>query len=603
MWEAAKTTGIREVILFDTWICRYHRPFALGSVWPLGFGMKHFSMLRNRMLADPSFLFKVGTEAMGCDKYAENATKSWVVIDSCCATFAEVQKRGKDFWAEFELYAADLLVGVVVDIALVGMLAPYTRFGQPSISRGLVGRIQHACAALPSSVFEAERPGCRFSVKQRIATYFYKGVLYGSVGFGCGLIGQGIANAIMTAKRSKGLRQGDPISPYLFILGMEVLSALIRRAVQGNFITGCRLRGRGGVEMNVSHLLFADDTIIFCEDRKDHLTHLGWILAWFEAASGLRINLAKSCKVGSLPVKYLGLPLGARHKALSTWDGVEERMRRRLALWKRQYLSKGGRITLIKSTLASIPIYQMSIFRMPKSVVKRLEKLQRDFLWGGEARDVLWKKVIGVKHGLEGCGWRSKEVHGPFGVGVWKEILKETSWCWDNMKFKIFALAVCSNELVNEVWDPRLGQGRWNLRLSRDSNDWELVLIEDLLFLLRDIWLTPEEDSVLWKGGDFDIFQIRVAYNLLAAPNPLVFPGKNIWVDKVPTKVAFFAWEATWEKILTLDRALWEIAFALFGVQWVFPEKVKEALFCWRDPFVVYGVGLRCIGERSPLHF
>ena len=63
---------------------------------------------------------------------------------------------------------------------------------------------------------------------------------------------------------SKGLRQGDPISPYLFILGMEVLSALIRRAVQGNFISGCRLRGRGDAEIMVSHLLFADDTILFC---------------------------------------------------------------------------------------------------------------------------------------------------------------------------------------------------------------------------------------------------------------------------------------------------------------------------------------------------
>ena len=184
---------------------------------------------------------------------------------------------------------------------------------------------------------------------------------------------------------SKGLRQGDPISPYLFVLGMEVLSALIRRAVEGNIISGCRLRGRGGMEMNVSHLLFADDTIIFCEARKEHLTHLGWILAWFEAASGLRINLAKSelipigeiedieemaveldCRVGSLPVKYLGLPLGARHKALTMWDGVEERMRRRLALWKRHYLSKGGRITLIKSTLANIPSYQLSLFRMPQ---------------------------------------------------------------------------------------------------------------------------------------------------------------------------------------------------------------------------------------------
>lgn len=73
-----------------------------------------------------------------------------IVIDSVCATLAEIQKRGKDFWAEFELYAADLLVGIAVDIALVGMLAPYVRFGTPSLSKGLLGRWQRACAALPS---------------------------------------------------------------------------------------------------------------------------------------------------------------------------------------------------------------------------------------------------------------------------------------------------------------------------------------------------------------------------------------------------------------------------------------------------------------------
>ena len=61
---------------------------------------------------------------------------------------------------------------------------------------------------------------------------------------------------------SKGLCQEDPLSPYLFVLGMEVLSVLIRRVVDGGFILGCSLRGRGGMEMNVSHLLFADDTII-----------------------------------------------------------------------------------------------------------------------------------------------------------------------------------------------------------------------------------------------------------------------------------------------------------------------------------------------------
>ncbi|GMH12651.1 hypothetical protein Nepgr_014492 [Nepenthes gracilis] len=192
MLEAAKITGIRELIL-----TRYLD--VQGSAWPLGFLMRHCWMLRNRMLADPSFLFKVGTE---------------VIIDSCCATFAEVQKRGKDFWAEFELYLADVLVGIVVDIALVGMLAPYVRIGIPRVSKGFLGQVQHACGSLPSSVFEAERPGCRFSVKQRVAAYFYKGILYGSVGFGCGIVGQGIANLIMTAKRSiKKSDEDIPVPP------------------------------------------------------------------------------------------------------------------------------------------------------------------------------------------------------------------------------------------------------------------------------------------------------------------------------------------------------------------------------------------------------
>lgn len=194
MFEAAKSVGIRKLLLL-----RYLD--LQGSSWPLGFLMKSWAMLRNRMLADPSFLFKIGTE---------------IVIDSCCATLAEVQKRGKDFWAEFELYVADLLVGVVVNIALVGMLAPYVRIGQPSVSKGLLGHIQHAYGALPSSVFEAERPGCRFSVNQRIATYFFKGILYGSVGFACGIIGQGIANVIMTAKRSINKSEEDiPVPPLL----------------------------------------------------------------------------------------------------------------------------------------------------------------------------------------------------------------------------------------------------------------------------------------------------------------------------------------------------------------------------------------------------
>ncbi|KAF3780286.1 RETICULATA-RELATED 1 protein [Nymphaea thermarum] len=192
MLEAAKTVGIRKIIL-----SRYLD--LQGSVWPLGRAIQSCGMLRNRMLADPAFLFKVGTE---------------IVIDSSCATFAEVQKRGKDFWQEFELYLADLLVGVVVDIALVGMLAPYVRFGRPPVAKGFLGGIRRTCGALPSSVFEAERPGCRFSVQQRIGTYFYKGVMYASVGFACGIIGQGIANMVMTAKRQiKSSEHDIPVPP------------------------------------------------------------------------------------------------------------------------------------------------------------------------------------------------------------------------------------------------------------------------------------------------------------------------------------------------------------------------------------------------------
>ncbi|CAI0471183.1 unnamed protein product [Linum tenue] len=195
MLEAAKTEGIRKLLLF-----RYLELQGAGGI--LGFLMESCAILRNRMLADPSFLFKIGTE---------------IVIDTCCATFAEVQKRGKDFWAEFELYVADMLVGVVVNIALVGMLAPYARFGKLAASKGLLGQLQYAYAALPSSVFEAERPGCRFSTKQRLATYFFKaslGFMYGAVGFSCGIVGQGIANLIMTAKRSiKKSEEDVPVPP------------------------------------------------------------------------------------------------------------------------------------------------------------------------------------------------------------------------------------------------------------------------------------------------------------------------------------------------------------------------------------------------------
>ena len=180
---------------------------------------------------------------------------------------------------------------------------------------------------------------------------------------------------------------------------MEALSLLIQHAVEGNFLSSSRVAIRGGEGEVISHLFYADDTLLFCEPNKDQMKFMSWTLMWFEAMSGLRINLNKSeiiligpidnvvelalelgCGIGSFPISYLGLPLGASHKVIGVWDSVEERFQKMLASWKMQYISKGGRITLIRSTLSRLTIYYLSLFRVPQKICTRLERIQRQFL-------------------------------------------------------------------------------------------------------------------------------------------------------------------------------------------------------------------------------
>ena len=95
-------------------------------------------------------------------------------------------------------------------------------------------------------------------------------------------------------RSSRGLRQGDPLSPCLFILGMEAFSLLVDRAEERGFISGYKFKGRNGIERQITHMLFADDILVFCKDTKDQMAYLSWIFAWFEALSRLRISLDKS---------------------------------------------------------------------------------------------------------------------------------------------------------------------------------------------------------------------------------------------------------------------------------------------------------------------
>ncbi|KAA0034017.1 LINE-1 retrotransposable element ORF2 protein [Cucumis melo var. makuwa] len=200
-------------------------------------------------------------------------------------------------------------------------------------------------------------------------------------------------------KANRGLRQGDPLSPFLFVIAMDYLSRLLSHLESTGAIKGVCLAN----DCNISHILFADDILLFVEDNDLYLNNLRMAISLFEKASGLKINLTKSVMVPvnvswpralecasswdischTLPLTYLGVPLGGNPKSKLFLRNIEDRIQKKLSNWKYAHISKGGRLTLIKSTLSSLPIYQLSVFQAPSSTYKNIEKLWRNFLWKG----------------------------------------------------------------------------------------------------------------------------------------------------------------------------------------------------------------------------
>lgn len=99
------------------------------------------------------------------------------------------------------------------------------------------------------------------------------------------------------------------------------------------------------------------------------------LLAVWEVPNINMLVVDLGCRVGSLPTTYLGLLLGAFFKRLDVWNPIIETVHKRLAGWKANYLSKGGRLTLIKATLANIPLHDMSLLNMPKLIAQKIEKM------------------------------------------------------------------------------------------------------------------------------------------------------------------------------------------------------------------------------------
>ncbi|KAI3433810.1 hypothetical protein D9Q98_003614 [Chlorella vulgaris] len=158
-----------------------------GGGWLTSLLVRSLPAFRNRLLADRLFFFKVAAEVM---------------IDSGCATVAELRKRGDDFWGEFEFYLSDLMVGLVLDVVLVTLLAPPALIGR-SRAASATG-LKKLLGRLPSAVFQKSLPGRRFTILERGGTFVKLGLEYSLAGIVCGFIGQGIANSLMRLKRHYG---------------------------------------------------------------------------------------------------------------------------------------------------------------------------------------------------------------------------------------------------------------------------------------------------------------------------------------------------------------------------------------------------------------
>nr|CAN75609.1 hypothetical protein VITISV_002943 [Vitis vinifera] len=267
-------------------------------------------------------------------------------------------------------------------------------------------------------------------------------------------------NAKGWVKASRGLRQGDPLSPFLFTLVADVLSRLMIRAEEAGITEGF-LVGRD--RTRVSLLQFADDTIFFSKASLDLLQNLKIILLVFGQVSGLKINLEKStisgintrqemlsslalvleCRVSEWPLSYLGLPLGGNPKTIGFWDPVVERISRRLDGWKKAYLSLGGRITLIQSCLSHIPSYFLSLFKIPVSIASKIEKMQRDFLWSGAGegkRDHLIRwEVVSRPREMGGLGFGKTSMRNSALLGKWLwRFPRERSGLWHKVIASIY---------------------------------------------------------------------------------------------------------------------------------------------------------------------
>ena len=279
----------------------------------------------------------------------------------------------------------------------------------------------------------------------------------------------------------RGLNQGDPLAPFLFLLVAEGFSGLMKNVVDRNLFKGFEVK-RGGTV--ISHLQYADDTLCIGEASIENLWTLKALLRGFEFVSSLKVNFHKSClmginvsteflgmastflncSVGSFSFMYLGLPMGARAKSMSTWEPMLERIKAKLNSWGNKYISLGGQIVLLNS----VPIFYLSFLKIPVKVIKKVEAIQRKFLCGGgrgRGRKnicwVSWRKVCQPR-GKGGLGVGDIKLANISLLAKWKWwLIEDQSSLWkDVIHDKYGPNAGYMSMVVGEVW-PRYVSRWW----------------------------------------------------------------------------------------------------------------------------------------------
>lgn len=368
----------------------------------------------------------------------------------------------------------------------------------------------------------------------------------------------------------RGVRQGDPMAPFLFLIAAEGLNCIMNKAKEIGVFHGIKVSSHGP---EITHLQYADDSIFTGDWSRRNIGNLFRILRCLHLSSGLRINYEKSklfgicvnvptisdmaanvnCSVGEFPFVYLGLPIGISMNKGEAWASLIHRFQKKLSSWKADALSIGGRLQLCKSVLGNLGTYYFSLFKAPLKIINKLERIRANFFWGGtdEKRRinwVAWNQVLAELNG-GGLGIGSlKALNNALLCKWWWRILSEKSSLWGDVVSAIHGKFGGIGEKVSKG----KYSGMWNNILKVNSELGKYNIVFSSLFQYDQNEAVNENEKWSWrlsKNGSYSVSSFRSALDDLYLPsNKLSFN----WIKIVPRKINVLVWRIIHRRLPTM---------------------------------------------------